>query len=179
MSVSYHPSAYKSDIHSSAFMTSQWTVVPSFHLPRSRSMAVLLIQYCVQSEPFHTSHSFFLRTNFYRPNLHSVHIPDLPTIPAVRMASYRVCREFDSRVMRVRFVEEKVTLCEGLFLCFPSSFIITQVQKISLRFSHPVETNPTSLLLKFAYFDLIVRNMFRPYRCHQAHQHKNMHREVQ
>jgi hypothetical protein len=59
ISVPYHPSAYKTDIHSSAFMPSQRTVVPSFHLPGSRSVAVLLIEYSIQSEPFHTSHSFF------------------------------------------------------------------------------------------------------------------------
>lgn len=98
ISVSYHPSAYQTDIHSSAFMPSQWTVVLSFHLPGSRSMAVLLIEYSIQSEPFHISHSFFfLRTNFYSPNLHSIYFPDLPTIPALRMASYRGRPEFDSR----------------------------------------------------------------------------------
>ena len=100
-------------------------------------MAVLLIDYSIQSESFHTSHSFLGGTNFYRPNLHLIYFPDLPTIPAVRMASYRVRSEFDSGVMHVRFVEEKVTLGEGLFLCFPSSFIITEVPNISLRFSHP------------------------------------------
>jgi len=59
ISVSYHPSEYKTDIHSSTFMPSQWTVVPSFHLPHSRSVVVLFIEYSIQSGSFHTSHSFF------------------------------------------------------------------------------------------------------------------------
>ena len=36
IAVSYHPSAYKTDIHSSAFMPSQWTVVRSAFIPLAR-----------------------------------------------------------------------------------------------------------------------------------------------
>lgn len=82
--VSFHPSVYKTDIPSSAFVPFHWTV-PSYRLPWSRSVAVLFIndrQSSIQSKPFHTLHNsfFFLQKSFYGPNLHSIHFPEIRTI---------------------------------------------------------------------------------------------------
>jgi hypothetical protein len=140
--VSFHPSVYKTDIPSSAFVPFHWTV-PSYRLPWSRSVAVLFIndrQSSIQSKPFHTLHnSFFFckRVSMDQIYIRYIFQKSVPFwMPSFDFSLRKP--EFDPRVMQVRCMEDKVTLGEGLILCFPLSVIIPQVWHINIRCIRPI-----------------------------------------